>query len=311
MKNILKLMLFAFMAVSFAACSDNEEYDADTAVTPYEPLPGRRVAQVKTTKTIDGRLYSWEHNFSYDALGRIKEINSNIVHHRAVSFDNVVRYYVCNITSKANYYYNGEKFRVEYGVSWEFPEYSDWNKRKNGREYGLFNEDGTLAKISSMDMVYSKTQLLRGYVDGGYIYELQRDARGNVTGFLLYSSKNGGDESVELDCGNELCYTGAVKNKTNFDFSGYFGCWGVEQGIDKLINETYYASYQLAAFGMLGAISSYLPSEMLARDNGGKVIKDENGKPKYLVVKWQCDDEDCPVLFVDDSGRRIEIKYVD
>ena len=309
MKNILKLMLFAFMAVSFAACSDNEEYDADTAVTPYEPLPGRRIAQVKTINTFDGRLYSWEHNFSYDALGRIKEINSNIVHHRAEEFANTVRYYVCNITSKANYYYNGDKFRVEYSISREYPDYPDWNKRESGKDEGILNENGTLAKISSMDMEYSKTQLFRGYVDGGCIYEPQRDGRGNVTGYIKSLQMNDEADSVLFDCSDDFLYTN-VKNKTNFDFSGYFGYWGVEQGIYANRVE-YYAAYQLAAFGMLGATSNYLPSAMLSRDAKGKIIKDDNGNQKYLYGEWQYDAEGCPVSFVDGSGRRTEMKYVD
>ena len=310
MKNILKLMLFAFMAVSFAACSDSDDYNADTAVTPYEPIPGRRlVAQVKTTNNIDGRVYSWEHNFSYDALGRIKEINSNIVHHRAVNFDNVVRYYVCNITSKANYYYNGERFRVEYGISKEYPGYPDWNSRDNGKDEGLFNENGMLTKMSTMDITYSKTQLQRVYADGGNIYEPQRDGRGNVTGYVQRYLMNEGSDSVVFDRSNDFLYSG-VKNESNFDFSGYFGYWGVEQGIYANRVE-YYAAYQLAAFGMLGATSNYLPSAMLSRDAKGNIIKDDNGNQKYLYGKWQYDAEGCPVSFVDGSGRRTEIKYVD
>ena len=75
-RKLLNLLLFA-LCVSFAACSDGDDYNANTAESHYKPVEGRRmVAQVKTVNTVDGRNYSWEHNFTYDVHGRIKEINS-------------------------------------------------------------------------------------------------------------------------------------------------------------------------------------------------------------------------------------------
>ena len=308
MKNLFKFIFLSLMTVAMVACNDSDDYNPDTAVTPYEPVPGRRmVSQVKTTNTIDGRNYSWEHNFSYDAQGRIKEVNSKIVHHRATKFENTTRYYKCNITSKANYYFKDEKFRVEYTVSYEFPEFPAWNDADRGKDDGLFNENGTLAKMASLDLVYSATQLKCAYADGGHMYEPRRDDMGNVTGYVV-RYQTGDADSLVLDRSRDFLYSG-VKNKTNFDFSGYFGYWGLERGIVSVATE-YYAPYQLTAFGMMGATSNYLPLALLSRDDKGKVVVDDDGNPVYLYGRWEYDAKGCPVLFVDGSGRKTEIKYV-
>lgn len=310
MKNIFRLMLLSLCAVAFVACSDSEDYNADTAVTPYEPVPGRRmVAQVKTTNTLDGRTYSWEHNFSYDAQGRIKEINTNIVHYRANKFDNVTRFYKCYITSQANYYFKGDKFSVEYSVSKEYPDYPDWNTRENGKNNGQFNENGNLVSFLSLDFVYSKMQLQEAHADGGHIYVPYRDAMGNVTGYQTRYLNNDGKDSLVLDRSRDFMY-GGIRNNTNFDFSGYFGYWGLEKAVPAIATE-YYAYYQLAAFGMLGSTSSYLPLAQLARDSEGKPLVDEYGAPLYLYGRWELDNEDYPINFVDGSGRKTEIRYVE
>lgn len=309
MKNILKFMLFALMAVSFAACSDSEDYNADTAVSPYRPVPGRRlVAQVKTTNTIEGRDYSWVHDFEYDAQGRIRQIDSKMVHHRAQQFENKTRYYKCNITSQANYYYYDEKLHVEYSLSREYPDYKDWNTAENGKDKGVFNSNGTLVEFSSIDLEYNMTQLQRAFNDANNIIAPTRDASGNVTGYVKYMALDAEEDTVIIDRKDEVRYS-ATKNKTNFDFSAYFGYWGVEQAI--YANRTeYYASYQLAAFGMLGATSAYLPLGIKARDGKGNVIM-EDGATKYLYGKWEFDGQGCPTSYTDGNGRRTEIKYVD
>lgn len=310
MKNLFKFILFSLFAVTIAACSDSEDYNPDTAVSLYEPVPGRRmVAQVKTTNNVNGRDYSWEHNFSYDAQGRIKEINSNIVHYRAVSFENRTYYYLCNITSKANYYFYGDKFHVEYSISKEYPDMPSWNTINSGKDQGLFNENGTIAKMATIDLTYSFTQLKLAYADGGFIYEPKRDERGNVIGYVVRYQMDAASDSLMLDRSKEYMYSG-TKNNTNFDFSGYFGYWGIERGIDVLKTE-YYAPYQLTAFGMMGASSNYLPIAMLSRDSKGNVVKDEKGNSKYLEGEWTFDSAKYPVQFVDGSGRKTEIRYVD
>lgn len=310
MKNLFRLIFLSLCTVAFVACSDSDDYNADTAVSPYEPVPGRRmVAQVKTTNSIDGRDYSWEHNFTYDAQGRIKEINSNIVHYRAREFDNVTRFYKCYITSQANYYFKGDKLSVEYSVSKEYPDYPDWNTRENGKNNGQFNKNGTLASFLSLDFIYSVTQLQEAHADGGHVYVPYRDASGNVTGYQIRYHNNDGMDSVVLDRSRDFLY-GRIKNKTNFDFSGYFGYWGLERAIPAIATE-YYACYQLTAFGMMGATSSNLPLAQLARDEKGNSQTDESGSPLYLYGNWEFDNQDCPISFVDGSGRKTEIRYVE
>ena len=310
MKNIFRLMLLSLFSVAFVACSDSDDYNADTAVTPYEPVPGRRmVAQIKTTNTINGRDYSWEHNFVYDAQGRIKEINSNIVHYRAYEFDNVTRFYKCNITSQANYYFRGNDFSVEYTASKEYPDYPDWNTRENGKNNGQFKENGTLASFLSLDFVYSAMQLKEAHADGGSVYVPCRDALGNVTGYQKRAHNNNGNDSIVFDRSKDFIYSG-IKNKTNFDFSGYFGYWGLERAVPAIATE-YYAYYQLTAFGMMGSTSSYLPLAQLSRDNKGNPLVDESGAPLYLYGKWEFDSRDYPISFIDGSGRKTEIRYVE
>lgn len=310
MKNIFRFMLLSLCAVAFVACSDSEDYNADTAVTPYEPVPGRRmVAQVKTTNTLDGRTYSWEHNFSYDAQGRIKEINSNFVHYRKIPFDGVVRVYKCIITSQANYYFRGDELSVEYSVSKEYPDYPDWNTRENGKNKGFFNEDGVLESFLSLDLVYSKMQLSKAHADGGHIYVPYRDVLGNVTGYQTRYNNDDDKDSIVLDRSVDFKY-GYNKNNTNFDFSGYFGYWGLEKAIPAIATE-YYAYYQLTAFGMMGSTSSYLPLAQLARDKDGKPLTDDSGAPLYLYGRWEFDSNDYPISYVDGSGRKTEIRYVE
>lgn len=292
--------LFAVAACTmFAACSESDDYNADTAESPYKPSPTlRKVASVKTTNSIDGRDYSWEHKFEYDAQGRIKSINSNMVHHRAVEFADMVRYYLCNITSKANYYYKGELLEVDYVVEREYPEYPEWNTHESGTDRGKFNKAGVLSTFSTIDFAYSTTSLNTAYTDSGREYTIKRDASGDVTGYLVKQVAN---ESVVLDRSVEYGYS-HFRNRINFDLSAYFGYWGIEQEIYANRSQ-FYASYQLGAFGMLGATSPYLPLTMLG--------KDEYGNAVYLPGTWELDGRDCPLSFTDATGRKTEITYVD
>lgn len=132
---------------------------------------------------------------------------------------------------------------------------------------------------------------------------------GNVTGYQTRYLNNDGKDSLVLDRSRDFMY-GGIRNNTNFDFSGYFGYWGLEKAVPAIATE-YYAYYQLAAFGMLGSTSSYLPLAQLARDSEGKPLVDEYGAPLYLYGRWELDNEDYPINFVDGSGRKTEIRYVE
>ncbi len=292
--------LFAVAACTmFAACSESNDYNADTAESPYKPSQTlRKVATVRTTNTIDGRDYSWEHKFEYDAQGRIKNINSNMVHHRAVEFADIVRYYACNITSSAKYYYKGDVLEVDYVIEREYPEYPEWNTRESGTDRGMFSKVGVLSTFLTIDFVYSTTSLTAAYTDSGREYAIRRDASGDVSGYVVTNLEK---DSVVLDRAVEYGYS-HFRNRINFDLSAYFGYWGIEQEIYANRSQ-YYASYQLGAFGMLGATSPYLPISMLG--------KDEQGNPAYIYGEWEFDDRDCPVSFTDATGRKTEITYVD
>ena len=295
MKTLIKLFI-GVLSLGFVACTD-DDYNADTANSPYEPTTLRAVAQVKTTNTIEGRNYSWEHNFSYDAKGRIREINSVMIHHDKVNFANVTRYYECQITSKANYFYKGEKLEVAYSVTYEFPDYPAWNTRESGTDYGFFNERGVLTRCSSLDFEYSTTQLQKAYSDIGREYIIKRDASGNVIGYVCNDIPG---DSLVVDNSYKYRYSD-FRNNTNFDVSAYFGYWGAEQEIYANCMP-YYASYQLGAFGMLGATSGYLPKSILG--------KNSNGEPVYIDGNWRFEGG-YPVEFVDAMGRKTVIKYVE
>ena len=102
-KRLFRLLALVLCVVSFAACSEESDgYNANAAVTPYEPLPGRLVASVKTTFDENGGENSHEHRFAYDAQGRIKSVNSNVSVYSPVVmnyYDTI--YYKCNMTDVA------------------------------------------------------------------------------------------------------------------------------------------------------------------------------------------------------------------
>ncbi|MBQ5888964.1 MAG: hypothetical protein IIW77_06800 [Bacteroidaceae bacterium] len=293
MKKLFSIFALLF-CVGIMSCEN--EYDADTAESYYEPAPGKRVASLKTTYTSKGNEYSFEHHFSYDAKGRIKSVNSNIVHYVAdkVYFDTV--YTRCDITSSADYFYNGEELEVAYSVTREYPTEPSRNNAESGVDYGVFNNAGVLTRFSSVDFVYSTTKLEQGFSDGDAYFNVQRDGNGNVSGYTKYRTTT--DEQL-VDKSGRYFYT-PFKNKTNFDFSAYFGYWGVEQGV-RMISVPYYATYQLAAFGMLGATSENLP--------WGVKEKGADGKEDYIYGEWELDSQDYPLWFVDTDGRKTVITY--
>ena len=126
MKNILSI-LSLLLCMGVVSCKD--EYDADTAVSHYQPAPGkRRVESVKTTFVEDGGENIHHHRFAYDAKGRIKSVNSELVIYTPVIenyYDTV--YYKCNMTTSANYFYRGEEIEVAFtGVYMTSSELTDF-----------------------------------------------------------------------------------------------------------------------------------------------------------------------------------------
>ena len=294
MKNILSILVL-LLCMGLVAC--NEEYDPDTAESYYTPAPGRRVASVKTTFGEIGGEVSHEHSFTYDAQGRIKSVSSTLLIYQpwidnSDGFGDTV-YYRCNIVSNANYFYRGEELEVAYTVSTDYPENPKLNRLSSGSRYGVFDSKGVLARFAQTSFEYSATRLMQAYTDGEMCYDIARDGDGNVTGYKKYNVYT--DEVFENIAG---CYHyHSLKNRSNFDFSAYFGYWGVEQ----FVAQTYRAPYQLAAFGMLGSTSQYLPC--------GIIEKDADGKDRYICGEWELDSSDYPVSYVDAEGRRTVVTY--
>lgn len=304
----MKKFLWFFMLVAgivFAACSDDSEaYDADSAVSNYVPLLGsRQVASLFTTNEIDGREYSWKHNFTYDKHGRIKEVNSEIKHHRA--FPQVlggVNYQLCNIISNAKYYYKGEYLQIAYTVNREYPNYSEYNNSYSYVDAAMLNENGHIKNYSQppyegFECEYNFAKLRSVAFDGGHQIDIYRDAKNNVNGHKYTGyDKNGNDSISTLP--DRYKYTG-VRNKTNFDFSAYLGYWEHERCINAMLDWPY-ASYQLAAFGFFGTGSEFLPLCLtsLAADVA-------------TLDLWVFDNEGFPVKYTDPSGRVTEITYTE
>lgn len=297
---IKKYLAFSILILSLlsASCSndghDYSNYDADTARSPYIPKKDvRLVKSVRTTNNFGGRDYSWEHTFKYDVHNRIKSINVTSSVHMYSEVNS--RYYLCNITSKADYYYFDKAIDIRYEVEYKYPEVPLENSRNSGIAKGLFSSNGVMRKFSSLDLEYSGMMLVRAYADGGRRYEISRDRSGNVTGYKRIKDY---DDTIISDKEDYYNYS-SIKNKTNFDFSGYFGYWGIESEIP-YIDRTYDAVYQLAAFGMLGSTSPNLPI--------GKVFETENGS---VFGKWTFDDKGYPIEFTDSDGRKTVVTYVE
>ena len=297
MKNFLSIFALA-LCVGFMSCG--EEYDPDTAESYYEPYPGKRlVASVKTTFNENGGENSHEHRFSYDAKGRIKTINSDIVIYTPVVVNNSgfrdTLNYRCNITSNANYFYRGEELEVAYTISTEYPDLPSMNRTSSTSNHGVFNSAGVLNRFSLASFEYSATRLNSAYTDDDVCFGVVRDSDGNVSGYI----KRIVDGPVLEDRKGDFCYHN-VKNKTNFDFSAYFGYWGVEQCVP-VISRPYRAPYQLAAFGMLGSTSPYLPFGIVENGADGNEIR--------VYGKWEFDGKEFPVSYVDPEGRKTVITY--
>lgn len=305
MKKILWFLMLAAGFV-FVACSDDDDsYDADAAVSNYKPVQGdKKVASLYTTNVIEGREYAWKHNFEYDKQGRIKEVRSEIKHHRPYSqtVTGEVKYQLCNITSNAKYYYYGERLEVEYTVNREYPQFPKWNSSYSRTDGGVLNENGHIVNFvqppyEGLDCEYSLMSLKNVVFDGEKKFEILRDNNGNINGHKFWGYDSEGNDSTSVKQ-NRYSYTW-LKNKTNFDFSAYIGYWEHERFIDALSSWPY-ASYQLAAFGFFGSCSPYLPKCEAASLEGG--VSD--------VDFWTMKDG-YPVQYKDADGRVTLITYVE
>lgn len=305
---MMKKFLWLFMmtaAVVFAACSDDSEgYDSDTAVSNYVPLLGsKKVASLHTKNVYGGREYSWKHNFTYDKQGRIKEVNSDIVHHRLWNTtDGNLHGRKCIIKSNAKYYYKGDYLEIAYSVVGKYPEYSAWDYSYSYTNGGKLNDNGHIVSFSqppyeSFVCEYNFTNLRNVAFDGGCQIDIYRSSNGNVNGYRFAGYDTAGNDSVST-CMSRYKYTG-IENNTNFDFSAYLGYWEHERYIYALSSWPY-AAYQLAAFGFFGSCSGNLP------------LCETSVSDKVTVADvWELDSDGCPVKYNAPDGRVTEITYAD
>ena len=309
MKKFFYLLLLSAGLLS-VACSSDEGYDADSAQSNYVPaVADKMLASVYTTSTIDGRSYAWKHNFSYDKHGRIKEVNSVIKHHEKYQpnpLSTAVYYRECDITSNAKYYYDVANLKITYRQSFDYPTYPARNYSYQYTDAASLNDDGSIARFVSMSSAGSlsfECNYKRDAVLDVVVYDednkltFERDVVNDVTGYYFKGiNDNGNDSIVDRQGLYEYTFT---KNKTNFDFSAYFGYWGVERWIDALASWPY-ANYQLAAFGFFGTVSPYLPKWN---------VEEASGKDNY--EPWEFDSNGYPVKYTDPTGRVTEITYVE
>ena len=291
-------------AVVFTACSDDSEaYDADTAVSNYVPLQsGRKVASLYTTNVIDGREYSFRHNFTYDKQGRIKEVNSEIKHHRmSTSPSGSVSFKLCNITSNAKYYYKGEYLEIAYNIVGRYPDYHNWDYAISYADAALLNDDGYILNFNQppyqgFTCSYNLASLKEVEFEGGNKFYVLRDNKGNVNGHMFEGYDKAGNDSVSR-MSERYTYT-SIENKTNFDFAAYFGYWEHERYINALATWPY-ASYQLAGFGFFGSYGGYLPLCESSVSGGVSAFS-----------LWKFDADGYPVKYTAPDGRVTTITYV-
>ena len=267
MKNYVTLMLLSMLAFA-TACSSDDDYNADSAVTPYEPLPVEDYRMVKAVKmdTVDakGREYSWQYVFNYDAQNRIKQIDAKIT--RFVVNPNNKKIYRKNTDAEIKYYFTAEDgLKIEYTASVEYPQYTDWNSNVTHRYVGTFNSKGALMRFGPFDCSYSGNTLSEAYFENGRVYTLERDRDNNVTGYRCNLA-----DTATVVRSNIYAYS-RHRNKTNIDFSGFLGYWVVERDIAG--NENWLDPIlQLAAFDMLGSRSRLLPDGDWSFDANGYPI---------------------------------------
>lgn len=247
-RTIFSLLLLSFTL--FTACSDDEDYNPDTAISYYEPIDAPKVAGIKM-KMNDDRNHTWDYKFQYDAKDRIKEIDLQINTHTKRNN----RSYKLNIHSKAQYkFVNEQILSVSYTINENYPEYPAWNDIDTWSYNGVFTAEGYLKRFGPFDCEYNGGRLQKSFMDNGREYTLYYDVYDNVTGYVCDSIGKHIDErnSYEYEYGTDY------KNRTNFDFSAFIGNVVVEREIAG--NELWcYSPFHLGTFGMLGVTGLQLP----------------------------------------------------
>ncbi len=273
----LLFMLAAFFA---AACnSDNEGYNADTAISHYKPLPStsyRMVRGILMEQTYNGRNYSWDYVFTYDAQNRIKNVNCDIVTHAK---DGNGKYHKITGAVSMNYIFESENI-MKINTIINDPDHII-NEDSNYKYAGEFNENGLLDNFAVFGCEYSHGGTLnKAYMDNERIYTMLRDDKGNVAGYRCDSVGN-----VLANYPQKYEYS-AISNKTNIDIAGFVGNCDIEREIPGNENKQY-PIVLLSAFDMLGQRSPNLPKG-----------------------SWVLDSDRCPTEGTLSTGIKLTIRYM-
>lgn len=260
-KKFLLLSILSLSLALFVSCSDDDDnYNADTAISSYTPTDKTKLSGIKMKINDAGRDLTWSYKFIYDAKDRIKQMNLQFTTYTTRNN----RTYEVNVKSDAYYRFLSDNgFSVTYTVENVFPQYPAWNSSDNGSYNGMFNSDGFLKKFGPFDCEYTGYSLNKAYLDNGREYTLLYNSYGNVTGYVCDSI----DKKTEMRDIYDYEYMPEYVNNTNFDFSAFVGNIVVEREIPD--NETwFYAPFHLGAFGMLGGVGTYLPKGEWTMNDG-------------------------------------------
>ncbi len=275
-KSFIYLAFLSLFAIVVTGCSNDDEYNADTALSYYKPGEyDRMVSSIAITNFLYGKDYSWTYNFVYDAQNRIKEIHGNTRFYENQSIKDY-----CEGTVLSRYFYDNETLKIECKYDVYVPK-MDKSINMGGKFFGCFDkEDGKLIQFDSFDCEYSGLMIERAYTDYGTSFGLEYDRNNNIIKTYQYDSVG----NIAQKTIKEYEYSTKI-NKTNIDFASFLGYNIIERNVS--LNEMHpYEVFHLGAFGMLGGRGKNLPRG-----------------------EWVLDEDGFPTEYVSPEGRKYVIKY--
>lgn len=277
-QTFLYLTLLSIIALATIGCSkSDDEYNADTAPSYYKPgVYERMVDSILITSTVDGRDYSWNYNFIYDAQNRIKEIRGLRKFYESSLKQN------CEETIISKYYFfDNVTLGVEYFYNIYIPKTGQSGNRQ-GKYYGCFDGDGKLISFDSFDCEYEGLILNKVYTDYETSFALEYDRYNNI--IKTYQLDSLGTNPIEKTI-LEYEYSNK-KNNTNIDFASFLGYNIAERNIQW--NKLHpYEYFHLGAFEMFGSRSYHLPKGEWTFDEEGYPVKYISPKERTYIIKYK------------------------
>lgn len=266
MKKHFTLLFMAASLFMVACSSDDEGYNADTAISHYTPMPQddyRMVQGIKMTQLYNGRNFTWDYTFDYDAQNRIKNVNCDVT---TFAKDNSGKYHKVTGAITMNYIFESENIMKIHTTITSEPQ-GIINEDSEYKYAGEFSNDGRLTDFAVFGCEYSMGgRLSKAYMDNERVYSMSHDGMGNITGYRCDSVNK-----VLADYPNKYEYSVAL-NKTNIDIAGFMGNCVIEREIPGNENEMY-PIVLLSAFDMLGQRSPGLPKGEWSYDAQGSPVK--------------------------------------